>query len=444
LLTSYEFPTATGPRGRTKRVWSTAVAAPAIRVESLWKRYWIGGHGDGRRTLRETIMDAVVRPVQALGRPSRPPRPADILWALKDVGFEIQPGEVVGIVGDNGAGKSTLLKVLSRITRPTQGRVSICGRLASLLEVGTGFHSELTGRENIYLNGSILGMTRREVRARFAEIVEFAQVQKFIDTPIKRYSSGMQMRLAFAVAVHVDPEILIVDEVLAVGDAQFQKTCLEKMHQLSRSERTILFVSHNLAAVRQICHRGLAMEHGTIVDQGEVNEVVDRYLRRSSRAHSLEREIQIPSFTVHELEVSSENGPVIKTFDPVDVRLRFTARVDVLDPSFYFGFLTLEKERLAGLEFRDFRSLPPIRAGQAADVGFHVESLPLMPGAYHLEVQMKDMASGKVELLPSMLKFEVVESSVYGGRKTDHWFGRIGLRARAVFNGAIAHRDLDQ
>jgi lipopolysaccharide transport system ATP-binding protein len=427
-----------GPSSRSAVKRSTATTEPAIRVESLSKRYRLGGREQPYKTFRDAITGALSAPVRFLRRASRSAPCPEVLWALRDVDFEVESGEVVGIIGGNGAGKSTLLKVLARVTSPTTGSVRVRGRLASLLEVGTGFHPELTGRENIYLNGAILGMTRHETRRKFDEIVAFAQVETFIDTPIKRYSSGMQMRLAFAVAVHLEPEILIVDEVLAVGDAQFQKKCLEKMRQLSRSERTILFVSHNLAAVRQICHRGLALEAGWLVDQGDVNDVVDRYLLRSSQADSIRGDLHLPSFTVHDVRITSENGPVIKTFDPIGVRIRYSTKVDALDPSFYVGFLTLENERLAGLEFRDFRALPPIRAGRTTEVGFNVECFPLMPGGYQLEIQMKDMASGKVELLPRMLRFEVVESPVYGGRKTDHWFGRVGLRASAVCADAAA------
>ena len=240
------------------------------------------------------------------------------------------------------------------------------------------------------------------------------------------------MRLAFAVAVHLSPEILVVDEVLAVGDAQFQKKCLEKMQQLSRSERTILFVSHNMAAVRQICHRGLVMEQGRLVDQGEVNEVVDRYLARLSLENPSSRETETPSFSVHRVEVTSEEGVVIKTFDNIRVTVHFTAKTDVLDPDLYVGFMTAENERLAGLDFKDFRALAPVRAGQTVQMGFAIESFPFMPGSYRLEVYLRDLALGKVEQVPGVVPFEVVESPVYGGRKTDHWFGRVGLKVEAV------------
>jgi lipopolysaccharide transport system ATP-binding protein len=207
----------------------------------------------------------------------RASRPSTTIWALRDVSFDVRPGEVIGIVGGNGAGKSTLLKILSRITEPTSGTAEIHGRVGSLLEVGTGFHPELTGRENIYLNGAILGMRRAEIARKFDEIVDFAGVDTFIDTPVKHYSSGMYVRLAFAVAAHMEPEILVVDEVLAVGDAQFQKKCLGKMDDVSRQGRTILFVSHNLDAVQRLCSRGLLLERGRVVADGSITDVVSRY-----------------------------------------------------------------------------------------------------------------------------------------------------------------------
>jgi lipopolysaccharide transport system ATP-binding protein len=256
----------------------------AIRVDKLSKQYWIGTrkHLAGR-DLRETITDGA----RALWRRLRggernaiqdggAPREGEF-WALRDVSFEVQPGEVVGVIGRNGAGKSTLLKILSRIVEPTLGRAEVRGRMGSLLEVGTGFHPELTGRENIYLNGSILGMTRAEITRKFDEIVAFSEIEQFLETPVKRYSSGMYVRLAFAVAAHLEPEILVVDEVLAVGDAAFQKRCLGKMQQVSSSGRTILFVSHNLAAVRALCTRGVLLEGGQVSEIGDVDSVADAY-----------------------------------------------------------------------------------------------------------------------------------------------------------------------
>lgn len=251
------------------------MSEPVIQVENLSKRYQLRhlSAGGGYRTLREMISERF----SGLFRPSAKESREDF-WALRDVSFNVQQGEVVGIIGRNGAGKSTLLKVLSRITQPTSGRVRIRGRVASLLEVGTGFHPELSGRENIYLNGAVLGMTRDEIRARFDEIVAFAEVEKFLDTPVKRYSSGMYMRLAFAVAAHLQPEILVVDEVLAVGDAEFQKKCLGQMATVSRSGRSVLFVSHNINAVSQLCTRCVFLEQGRMVAEGPVGEVVRKYL----------------------------------------------------------------------------------------------------------------------------------------------------------------------
>lgn len=256
----------------------------AIRVEGLSKRYDVGApQASGYRTLRESISGALadswkrMRDWRSRGGSGGWYNGDNILWALKDVSFAIEPGEVVGIIGRNGAGKSTLLKVLSRITEPTDGRVAIRGRVGSLLEVGTGFHPELTGRENIYMNGSVLGMRRPEINRNFDAIVAFAEIERFLDTPVKRYSSGMQVRLAFAVAAHLDPEILIIDEVLAVGDAGFQKKCLGKMHDVSRGGRTVLFVSHNMAAVRALCSRAILLAHGRLERQGDVGDVVGSY-----------------------------------------------------------------------------------------------------------------------------------------------------------------------
>src|SRR5437588_2629813 len=257
-----------------------------IRAERLGKQYLIGHLANRERylALRDVVANRVRRIGQAAvnfvsGQPMIPGDRFEELWALRDVHFEVKRGEVTGIIGPNGAGKSTLLKVLSRITAPTAGRVAIYGRVASLLEVGTGFHPELTGRENIFLNGAILGMTKREVRAKFDEIVAFAEVERFLDTPVKRYSSGMHVRLGFAVAAHLDPEILLIDEVLAVGDAEFQKKCLAKMEDVAANEgRTVIFVSHNMDAICHLCSRCILLRNGEIEKTGDASEVVGSYL----------------------------------------------------------------------------------------------------------------------------------------------------------------------
>ncbi len=247
----------------------------SIRVSHLSKQYRLGGPQEPYHTFRDAIVKSLKAPLKVFHKEP----PVEGFWALKDVSFEVEPGEVVGIIGRNGAGKSTLLKILSRITSPTEGTVELHGRVGSLLEVGTGFHLELTGRENIYLSGTILGMRRREIDDKLDEIVKFSDVEKFLDTPVKRYSSGMMVRLGFSVAAHLEPEILIVDEVLAVGDAQFQKKCLGKMDQVSKREgRTVLFVSHNMSMISSLCDTGILLEKGEIRTSGSIDEVINAYL----------------------------------------------------------------------------------------------------------------------------------------------------------------------
>lgn len=252
---------------------------PAITIEGLSKEYLIGSEYERNRNFQEMLMSSFKAPFKRFRRLSGSDEKQKRFWALKDIAFDVQPGEIVGVIGRNGAGKSTLLKVLSRITTPTHGKVSYRGRLASLLEIGTGFHGELTGRENIYLNGAILGMKRQEIRTRFDEIVDFAGVEKFLDTPVKRYSSGMVVRLAFSVAAHLDPDILLVDEVLAVGDTEFQAKCLGRIQSISESEgKTVIFVSHNLDAVNRICSRGVNLSEGEISFIGDIDQAIDKYL----------------------------------------------------------------------------------------------------------------------------------------------------------------------
>jgi len=255
----------------------------AIHAENLSKMYHIGKKQEKYYMLRDSLVDAFKAPFRRVtkllrGQASGAAELDETIWALKDISFEIKRGELVGIIGRNGAGKSTLLKILSRITEPTTGFVRIRGRISSLLEVGTGFHHELTGRENVYLNGAILGMARAEIDRKFDEIVAFSEVEKFVDTPVKHYSSGMKLRLAFAVAAHLEPEILIVDEVLAVGDARFQRRCINKMQDVGQHGRTVLFVSHNMPAVTRLCERAILLNEGQIIEDGSVGQVVNSYL----------------------------------------------------------------------------------------------------------------------------------------------------------------------
>jgi lipopolysaccharide transport system ATP-binding protein len=283
----------------------------AIRVQNLSKQYRIGEAQAQYKTLRETLVSTAKRLLPSNFKASTRV-PETTIWALNDVSFEIQRGEVVGIIGRNGAGKSTLLKVLAHITNPTKGRVEIHGRVGSLLEVGTGFHNELTGRENIYLNGAILGMKKAEIERKFDEIVDFAEIEKFLDTPVKHYSSGMYMRLAFAVAAHLEPEILLVDEVLAVGDAQFQQKCLGKMGEVANEGRTVLFVSHNMAAVRKLCQRAICLHEGQILVDGETNPTIDTYLGRD-KANLFAEFLPNPSsiINLNRIEICNPSGNII-------------------------------------------------------------------------------------------------------------------------------------
>jgi len=266
----------------TPTLSKTGMSKPIIEISHVSKRYRISGGREPYLSLR----DEIAKKLSPAWRKAHAQQ--EEFWALKDVSFEVQEGEAVGIIGRNGAGKTTLLKILSQITPPTEGRITMRGRVASLLEVGTGFHPELTGRENIYLNGAILGMTRREIARKFDEIVAFAEVEQFLDTPVKRYSSGMYVRLAFAVAAHLEPEILIVDEVLAVGDAEFQKKCLGKMGEVTKGGRTVLFVSHNMGAVETLCGTAVLLIRGQVVASGDRRTVIERYLANEAGAHGIE------------------------------------------------------------------------------------------------------------------------------------------------------------
>ena len=305
---------------------------PSIKIENVSKRYRIGGLHPGYMTFREMIGGAVTAPFR---KPKRG-NGQQTLWALSDVNLEIGQGELVGIIGHNGAGKSTLLKILSRVTKPTTGEVELFGRIGSLLEVGTGFHPDLTGRENIYLSGAILGMRRAEIDRKFAEIVAFSELEKFIETSVKWYSSGMYVRLAFSVAAHLEPEILMMDEVLAVGDAAFQQKCLDKMHEIRQQGRTILFVSHDMAAITRLCKRVVLLENGKITQDGEPREVVKRYLSSSWKTGALrewENQQDAPGDQVVRLRrvrVRTEDG---KTVSVVDIHRPFGIELtyDVLE-----------------------------------------------------------------------------------------------------------------
>jgi len=320
-----------------------------IKVRGLGKRYCLGSQARIDQTIPEAISETVRRAVGMVKRPTRRVKRADKqdFWALRDVSFDINEGEVLGIIGRNGAGKSTLLKILSQITDPSEGHATVHGRVASLLEVGTGFHPELTGRENIYLNGSILGMSHREIKSKFEEIVDFSGVEKFLDTPIKRYSSGMTMRLAFSVAAHLEPEILVIDEVLAVGDAMFQKKCLGKMNEVAQSGRTILFVSHNMNAIEELCQKVIYLEDGMVQEySGNVREVISRYLfgqeheRDSCVWVNPGTEFENPWFKLLRMSLTDHGGSSLNlpVSNNCDIWVQVEAEVKQIDPALTIGY----------------------------------------------------------------------------------------------------------
>ncbi|MFO0804947.1 MAG: ABC transporter ATP-binding protein [Gemmataceae bacterium] len=367
----------------------------AISASSISKKYMLGG---AARANSDTLTDALAAAPRNLFKKLKGEsrHESNEFWALRDVSFEIKPGEAVGIIGKNGAGKSTLLKVLSRIVEPTGGRIELRGRVGSLLEVGTGFHPELTGRENVFLNGSILGMSRREIARNFDAIVAFAGVEKFLDTPVKRYSSGMYVRLAFAVAAHLEPEILIVDEVLAVGDAEFQARCLGKMKDVSRSGRTILFVSHSMAAVQNLCTRAVLLAAGTVVRDGPPATVIDEYNRATLTGGGAEADL-----SDHRGRIPGSNPTMrrIRVCDDSDGRTPFvpvhgTARLEIdftsdhpLD-SVDLGFVVKDRHQAPVFGINTKVCPAPVlkSAVRSGRVTARIPRMPLMPGAYSIDL----------------------------------------------------------
>ncbi len=341
----------------------------AISVSHVSKRYSIGVQKDG--SLRGTLVGLIG---------SKAANPQEEFWALNDVSFEIKKGEVIGIIGKNGAGKSTLLKILSQITKPTTGRIEINGRVASLLEVGTGFHPELTGRENIYLNGTILGMTRQEVKDKFDEIVEFSGVQKFIDTPVKHYSSGMYVRLAFAVAAHLEPEILIIDEVLAVGDADFQKKCLGKMKEVAGKGRTVLFVSHQLSSMMNLCDTGILLEHGELIFKGTIEEAVNRYVSRN-----------IFSSTIDLSDFSERSGNGLVVFKSVSINSESDTATIKMGSTIKLSIQIEAKEELMNCSVNvrlNNSSQVKIAAWRSNEHNFNID---LKPGYNNIQLEILDL-----------------------------------------------------
>ncbi|HEY4120446.1 MAG TPA: polysaccharide ABC transporter ATP-binding protein [Byssovorax sp.] len=388
----------------------------AIRVEGLSKRYQIGGR-ERYVALRDRVMSIFSR---------RRDDPSGVFWALRDVSFDVPEGEVLGLIGRNGAGKSTLLKVLARITWPTSGRAQVYGRVGSLLEVGAGFHPELTGRENVMLNGAILGMGRAEILRKFDQIVEFSEVDKFLDTPLKRYSSGMRVRLAFAVAAHLEPEILFVDEVLAVGDLRFQRKCLGRMGEVARGGRTILFVSHQLNQVRRLCTRVAWLDGGGVKMIGATNEVVSAYeASMTELPHASEGKVLAPhakaAFTGWELVGQAEGQPhVLHTMGDVGVRFHLRVAKQLRVRRHGIALYDLENRLLWGAAVDGF----VLEAG-AHEFTYSMPSLPLRPGNYMWKVSLLD-DTGLVDVYDSVPLMLVATEPL--GHPNDEWAGLLNLR----------------
>ena len=359
------------------------------------------------------------------------------MLALQDVSFEVKRGEVLGIIGRNGAGKSTLLKILSEVTAPTKGTVKIKGRVASLLEVGTGFHPELTGKENIYLNGAILGMTKKEIDRKFDEIVDFAEVEKFIDTPVKRYSSGMYVRLAFAVAAHLEPEILIVDEVLAVGDTQFQKKCLGKMGDVAKGGRTILFVSHNMPAVLSLCPRSILLNRGSVFADGESERVVEQYVAGIEDQSETVRDVSTASRSagtekaIRKVWVENAKGDATKEVlmgSELKICFSFTFQEELSNLAFGFGIENMFGQRIFSMNNILSENKQVARAKNGTAV-FHIQELPLLPGIYQLSLSIVKNQTTWIDYVERVFQFSVQPSDVFGtGRMLDHSQGMVYVK----------------
>jgi lipopolysaccharide transport system ATP-binding protein len=426
----------------------------SITVEGLSKRYEIGA------LQQETqLRDHLVRFLRA---PFRRRAPKETLWALRDVSFTVQQGEVIGIIGRNGAGKSTLLKILSKITYPTAGRVRTRGRVAALLEVGAGFHEELTGRENIFLNGSIMGMRKKEVDAKLEAIVEFSGMARFIDTPIKHYSSGMRSRLGFAVAAHLDPDVLVVDEVLAVGDAAFQKKCISAMQEMRGGGRTVLFVSHNMAAVENLCSRGIWIANGSVRLDGPTRSVIEAYMATFSSADSTAGELtavdercgggEIRFTRVEFLSPEGELQSVVRAGRGILIRLHYRAKETIELPAFGLkittdlGTLVTDTSTwMHGLV------IPQVPAGDGY-IDLEIDALNLIPGRYQLSMHVtSSVRSHLYDAVDNARHLDVEETPIYGSsRRIDGRFGVVffpqrwrldGIGSRAAINASSAARD---
>ncbi|MGH7775350.1 MAG: ABC transporter ATP-binding protein [Candidatus Binatia bacterium] len=409
----------------------------AIRIENLSKRYRIGQR-EPYYALRDVLTNAIAAPFRRLRstlngrRPSLGAQrlaPSDTLWALKDVSFEVKQGEVVGIIGRNGAGKSTLLKILSRVTKPTAGYAEIQGRAGSLLEVGTGFHPELTGRENIYLNGAILGMRRQEIGRKFDEIVAFAEIEKFIDTPVKRYSSGMYVRLAFAVAAHLEPDILIVDEVLAVGDVGFQKKCLGKMQDVTQRGHTVLFVSHNMGAIKSLCSRALLLDGGRVVCEGGVDQTIGAYyasmaVTERSQTGVIPDNAPRPWGTseakLRSVQLTDRSGRALSQLyfgQPFRVNLTFDVLTDIQEAVIEVGIATLDGTRVTFSSNIDGNK-PPANFPRGRHTVVVDMDIILLPRQYTFDLGIHHRNGTTIDWVEHALDFTVLNVAEAGG---DHY-----------------------
>ncbi len=405
-----------------------------IKVENLYKQYQLGQVSTG------TISHDLNRWFHRIRGKEDPYEKITIenareektdsnyVWALKDVNFDVNQGEVLGIIGRNGAGKSTLLKILSKVTAPTKGNIKIRGRIASLLEVGTGFHPELTGRENIFLNGAILGMTKNEIRSKFDEIVAFSGVDKYIDTPVKRYSSGMYVRLAFAVAAHLEPEILIVDEVLAVGDAEFQKKCLGKMKDVSHQGRTVLFVSHNLVAVKSLCQRGILMERGTITYTGTADETVEKYMKANADQLKPKISFDSPSIAVgneiikiKHLEIVPDN-PFIT--EDISIQIAFWNFSEEAETFLAFDILDLHEEVIFGSGFKFKKDANNLSSGKC-----QIPANLMNDGIYSIHLYFNSAEMRPLFQLANAVSFEVADKE-----RNYAYYGKINGAVRPKLN----------
>ncbi len=399
----------------------------SIKVENLSKQYRLGLVGTGTLTHDLNRWWHQVRgkedPYLKIGETNdrATKGKSDYVWALKDINFEVKQGEVLGIIGKNGAGKSTLLKLLSRVTTPTTGEIKAKGRIASLLEVGTGFHPELTGRDNIYLNGAILGMTKAEIKSKFDEIVEFSGAARYIDTPVKRYSSGMRVRLAFAVAAYLEPEILIVDEVLAVGDAEFQKKAIGKMKEVSKGEgRTVLFVSHNMAAVQNLCTHGLLLMNGTVLNIGNTNEIVKQYLSINQKQLSTgyeEFEDEGKEAWVHSITLKNsqkETTSKLKFGEKFSVKLKVECNIDVSNLEPLIAIDTSNEIRVFTSSSGEQGMSYSVKKDSSVEVEAFFDNLVLVPGEYSLVLALRSGKTQQFDVIFNALKFEITEEAYIG------------------------------